>query len=293
MYCPNCGSEEQGQFCHNCGTRLNFGPIEEEQEILKEKKRKKLIIYGVTGVISVIFIIIILLLIGRNITNRLKAEQEEAAQKAAEKQLEEDERKEEALLTTEQKRNRYYFGILEEYQKAENGETLDEPDYVNEFYIKECDFNGQNPEIYVALLDLCGDESPELVITKYMKDNNSYKIIDMYEYENNMGRKLFEDINMGYGTNFYICENGKLKEEILNFDRLVKIAYYVLEKDQINPILEEQSYEKDQSYYYASADNPSSYLISKEEYEDFRYQYALLTGIKWNQLSLWERPDEY
>ena len=51
--------------------------------------------------------------------------------------------------------------------------------------------------------------------------------------------------------------------------------------------------EENGRYYYASASRFAAQEITKTEYEEFAGKYSLLTGVKWNKLSLWECPKEY
>lgn len=302
MFCPKCGSEEYGTYCAKCGTKLEEQAIAsngvswEEKELIEEIHRKRKKVYIAAGAIIVLFLAVIIMSVIGKIKSDIEKNREEileiyeAFRNEKEEKAKQEEIEKREAMSPEEKRNEYYYQILEEYQKAEKDELQGEPQWVNEHYLKECDFTSENPPVCAALLDLCGDNSPELIISKYSETDQKYIIIDMYGFENGKSSQIFAESAMGYGYNCFICQNGQIKVEENSLGALVSVSYYSVEYAGTEPVLSERVFEESKRYYYGSGEN-SEQEITKTEYEEFLNQYPLLSNIKWNQLSYWKNPN--
>lgn len=92
MYCPKCGSEENGQFCRKCGAGLQESKRIEEQGIQREKRRKKILIYIGLGLTILLIIFGLLFSAGKAIQRSFA--KREAKRREAEIVKEEAEAKE-------------------------------------------------------------------------------------------------------------------------------------------------------------------------------------------------------
>lgn len=172
MYCYKCGSEEKDQHCSKCGEKLEeLNVIDsdlsmEERSIIRGKQIGKKITYAVIAVVTSCVILSSIVSAATQIIDGVESKVEEAnRQKEEEKRAKEAEK--EKNRTVAEKREKYYNSVVEEYQQK-----------------------SQNEDLYVTLIDLCEDESPELIISRYNISTKAYKIQNVYGYEDNSGKNI-------------------------------------------------------------------------------------------------------
>lgn len=112
-----------------------------------------------------------------------------------------------------------YSLVLGEYQMAERDGFEDikytYPD-VNS-YLSDMVYEVKN--LYFVFEDLAGDGEPELLIAAGYAGQRgepieNYCIVDMYGFNDTKPQKLFEDDSMGSTSQYYLCDEGRIKKII-------------------------------------------------------------------------------
>lgn len=187
----------------------------------------------------------------------------------------------------------YYAGILKEYQDAEaGGYSGSESQYPHVNPI----LHGwkSNMLLHYALIDLCGDGTPELFIGYPASgDDLEYTILDMYGYADGKAEKFMDGVGLhpepinnyiGEHEKYYICDNLMIKKEETNGESRDATIFYRIEENSAVLLLSECVTRTTDGYYW-SDDGLSTSEVTEEQYENTRNKYAVKKDIPWHKLA--------
>lgn len=189
----------------------------------------------------------------------------------------------------------YYAGILREYQEAEaggfSGGNSQYP-HVNPLLMD----NSHEASLCYALVDLCNDGIPELLIGYARGGTGSdYEVVDLYGYEGEIAKQLavvmgFDKRPLGEqnlisgNTHYAVCDNGLLREDRTDGGSDQEVTYYELVENTVELCVKEGAGQDGDIYFEKDEGGLGVMESTKEFYENMREKYALRADLSWYTL---------